>query len=236
MTRLIFFLAIWLATTFPAIAQADAYCFEQERLAPNGKVVELGGRNFRICDNQYQIGIKPEVEFFLSVPFDSSHVQRVLQQNKEIEFLWGRLMVRDWDFDYPIYKSYISTTAYIGDIHLAGGRYKIYDTKAQSDETVQLFKKGLFGLQDPFLIYVPDGEKMRPHTLSCSGDIKGTPRGKYHCHFNILFDEESRLIAHTRLIWNPEFSLDNPLNFDNLHIFLNALVAVFEGMEVSKAD
>ncbi|MEP1519605.1 hypothetical protein [Ascidiaceihabitans sp.] len=238
MTRLIFFLAIWLATTFPVNAQAEAYCFEHERFAPDGKVVELGGRDFRICHKQYQVGRNPDVDFFLRVPFNSSHVQRVLKQNKEIEFLWGQLKVRDLDFEYPSDNNYTSSKFHIGDLYFSGARYKAYYSRPLSEDTViQSFEKGNFGSASPLLVYSPIGQaKMMPHFFKCSGDIKGTPRGKYHCRFNILFDEEKRLIAHTRLIWSPELSVTHPLDFDNLHIFLNALVAVFEGMEVSKAD
>jgi hypothetical protein len=226
---------LWFALTIPLAAQAEPYCDPKEGFAPDGMVVELGGRYFKICDKKYQIGTDRGVDPFLRMPFRSSHVTRVLQDYSEIRFLWGRLILRDLDFEYPSDKNYTSYKIYLGDMILAGARYKAYGSKPLSETNAALFEKGILPT-GPLLVYAPIGDaQMKPHILLCTGDLRGSPRQPYDCHIKLMFDGEKRLVAHTRLLWSPVFGEFEPFDFDKLHIFLNALVAVFESIEVTEA-
>ena len=230
---------LWLALTFPVAAQTEPYCDPKERSAPDGQVVELGGRYFRICDSRYHIGSDRGVDPFLRLPFDSSHVTRVLERYEDIDFLWGRLILRDLDFEYPSDNYYTNADTYVGDMMLADTRYMAYYDNPLSEADRLLFEKGNMSKNEhmwsfPLLVYAPRGEaKLKPHIISCRGGLKGSPRKPYNCHFYLDFDEERRLVAHTRLLWDPVLSVSDPLDFNNLHTFLNALVDVFESIEVA---
>lgn len=233
-----FFRGFWIValisvflSTQGVIAETD--CVPDEHYAPIGRIVDLGERSFRICSGDVIYFPGSEKTDRIRISHHSSHVAEILDQFEEIKFLWGELRFQDLDFVYPSQKNNIIYDTYVGNTTLAGANYEHYTNRPLSSEQRNNFDRGIIG--SGLLVYTPDGEAtVLPHFLSCRGDLKGTPRSRYSCFVYVSFDKPDRLVAYTRFFWAPDIAAGvEPFDFDNLHILIEALAALFESVEVT---
>ncbi|MEO9791912.1 hypothetical protein [Tateyamaria sp.] len=228
------FLAVLFLIAVPLAqpAKAESYCKPGDRFAPDGQTIDLGGRQFRICDGRFQLNNGSGDELFLTISRNSSHVAPILQKFEKMDFLWGRLTQADQDFSSRIEQVQVIMDTYIGDIYLSGAAYKFYSNDELKPAEVEKFSNGTvpYGM----LVYAPTSTStVQPHFLSCRGDLKGAPRKQYNCFIYVRFDAANDLYLFSRLLWDPEVSKNDPFDFDNLHTYIEALTALFASLEVS---
>ncbi|MEP3776578.1 MAG: hypothetical protein ABJM82_06095 [Shimia thalassica] len=233
--------ALFFALLSPVWVQAEPFCDAHEQAAPDGVVVELGGLHFRICDKRFRMGGDErgtDPVFFM--PGNTAPVRRVLERYTDLGnvHLSAQLKVTDMDFEYPSINNYNTSDTYVGDVILAGARYKAYYSHPFSEAEKLLFEKGNMSTNKynnasfPLLVYAPTGKaELKPHILNCSGDFLEPSQGSFRCYLKMNFDEKRSLVAQARISWSPS-NVFEPLDFDNLDIFLNALTEVFESIKV----
>ncbi|MGX0978610.1 hypothetical protein ACSSVY_004350 [Roseovarius sp. MBR-51] len=86
----------------PGLALSDAnspYCWPEERFAPNGRIVELGGRFFHLCGapgSGFPYTNDPQADYkHVSIGSKGSKASEVEAETDAPSFLWGMMEFRE---------------------------------------------------------------------------------------------------------------------------------------------
>ncbi|WP_299288904.1 hypothetical protein [uncultured Tateyamaria sp.] len=237
--RLVHIMSIFLVAALLDIsgaAHAAVKCNEDERFAPFGRVVELGVRSFRFCGRDVIYVEGTDTVQRIRIPKDSSHVKKILTQFPELDSLWGELQLYDQPFTFPNDRSFATADTYVGDVYLANARYRYYTNNPLSDEGLEQIQRAYIPRGGVLVFDDAPDFPLPPHFLSCSGTLKGSPQEEFDCFIYVSFDKPDTLVAYTRILWFPElaeYRSSGPFDFDNLHIMIEALVALFESIKIA---
>lgn len=223
----------------PGLALSDAnspYCWPEERFAPDGRIVELGGRFFHLCgadgaafpyNLDSDIG-KPAIR----ISPKSSKVHEVEAATNPPKFLWGYMTFEEnW---------YISGLAnikrhwhnHIGEIRLGDADYQVYLSETGLRYHPGAAEKGKLP-EDAFYVFDrPEGSDIPEHHISCRGDPTAEPRVEYDCFIYLKYRERDDFVIEHRLSWAPIYA-GGPMDFERLTDLVRAVHALFEHVDVT---
>jgi len=222
--------------SFASAAEPDeAYCWPEERFAPDGRIVELGGRFFHLCGapgDGFPYNNDPQADYrHVSIGSKGSTASEVELETDAPSFLWGKMEFR---------KSRPGTHANlmsqlpnrIGDIRLGGTDYEVY----VSDRGLEYYpgpaEKGKLPDDALYIFQRPAGSDIPSHMMTCRGDPTAFPRERYHCNVYLRYLESNGFMIDHRLMWSPIFE-GEPMDFDRLPDLVRAVHALFDHADVT---
>ena len=227
---------VWSLTS--AAETDDTYCWPEERFAPDGRIVELGGRFFHLCgadgaafpyNLDSDIG-KPAIR----ISPKSSKVHEVEAATNPPKFLWGYMTFEEnW---------YISGLAnikrhwhnHIGEIRLGDADYQVYLSDSGLREYSGPAEKGKLPENVlSFYVFVrSEGSDIPEHHISCRGDPTAEPRDEYDCFIYLKYRQRDDFVIKHRLSWAPIYA-GGPMDFERLTDLVRDVHALFEHVDVT---
>ncbi len=222
----------------PGLARSDAtssYCWPEERFAPDGRIVELGGRFFHLCGapgSGFPYNNDPQADYkHVSIGSKGSKAREVEVETDSSSFLWGKMEFR---------KNRPSTHANLmsqlpnstGHIQLGGSDYEVY----VSDRGLEYYpgpaEKGNLPDDALYVFQRPAGSDIPSHMMACRGDPTAEPRERYHCNIYLKYRESNSFMIDHRLMWSSIFE-GGPMDFERLTDLVRAVHALFDHADVT---
>lgn len=212
---------------------APSYCDPEERFAPEGRIVELRGRFFRICGgpNSGPPYINdPRADFqFVRIRARSSLTKTAKEALLTDLFIWGTLILRDSFLSESTRQFYSSR---IGDIRFGNSDYSIYTPKSNALRHEGQVGKGNLPRNTLFVFEGSNDSNVSFHYMSCFDDPTGFQLSKYHCTLFIRYSDVDHFTIDHTLFWSPAFG-GEPFDFEQLPELVRAVHFLFEQVDVT---
>lgn len=226
------------ATLWPFASAAepnDTYCWPEERFAPDGRIVELGGRFFHLCGapgSGFPYNNDPQADYrHVAIGPKGSKASEIEAETNAPKFLWGMMEFR---------KNKPSTHANLmsqlpnstGHIQLGGSDYEVFVSNRGREYYPGPAEKGSLPDDALYVFQRPAGSDIPSHMMACRGDPTAEPRDRYHCNIYLKYRESNSFMIDHRLMWSSIFE-DGPMDFDRLSDLVRAVHALFEHADVT---
>lgn len=232
--------AIVAVTTVWSFASAaepdDTYCWPEERFAPDGRIVELGGRYFRVCGADgagFPYSLDPtKGRLAVRISGKGSIAHDVEAATNPPKFLWGFMTFKDGLFDMALTNLSPSRRVNLGEIRFGDQPYTLYADARFVEKYQGRLEKGYLPKNAFYVFERPADSDIPSHMMTCRGDPSTVPREEYSCHVYLRYRESDHLIINHRLSWAPIYA-GGPMDFERLTDLVRAVHALFEHADVT---
>jgi hypothetical protein len=223
----------------PGLAFSDAnspYCWPEERFAPDGRIVELGGRYFRVCwaagaGKPYSLD-PTKGRLAVRISERGSIAHDVEAATNPPKFLWGFMTFKDGLFDMALTNLSPSRSVNLGEIPFGDQPYTLYADARFVEKYQGRLEKGNLPKHAFYVFERPADSDIPSHMMTCRGDPSTVPREEYSCHVYLRYRESDHLIIKHRLSWAPIYA-GGPMDFERLTDLVRAVHALFEHVDVT---
>jgi len=236
--RVFLFLAVtFLGWSNSSVAETEQpFCQADARFGPDGRIVELGERYFRVCGPKSE-GFPYRVESTKERPFIKIGPKSLIAHQVEAatnapKYLWGFISFETGFIDMGLKNLKRSTVIAQGSLTLGNAQYSVYASPDIVEEVQGTIEKGNLPRFALFVFDRPAGSVIPSHYMSCDGDPTAMPRSKYHCRIYLKYRESDDLGIRHVLLWSPVFE-GEPMDFEHLPELVSALHALFEASDVT---
>lgn len=216
---------------------AHAFCQSDARFAPDGRIVELGSKSFRICGPDgagFPYRLDPsEGAPFIKISPRSLIARQIEAATSAPKFLWGQMTFEVGFFDKALENSKLFKEVELGDITFGNARYALFSDDWIMKNHQGAVRKGNLPRTTFFVFERPDGSEIPSHFMSCSGDPTAMPRSKYDCFIYLRYRESRDFYIDHRLIWSPTFE-GEPMDFERIPDLVRAVHTLFEVSDVTE--
>jgi hypothetical protein len=223
----------------PGLARSDAkspYCWPEERFAPNGRIVELGGRFFHLCGapgDGFPYNNDPQADYrHVAIGPKGSKASEVEAETDAPSFLWGQMEYHENWYSTTLANKKRQFPKRIGDIRLGSADYQIWVNGRIFRNHPGSAEKGNIPDHALYVFDRPEGSDIPDHRLICRGDPTVEPRERYHCNIYLKYRESNSFIVDHRLMWSSIFE-GGPMDFDRLPDLVRAVHALFDHVDVT---
>ena len=212
------------------------FCRADARFAPDGRIVEIGERYFRVCGPK-EAGFPYQLDPSLGQPLlvisaKSLIAHRVEAATNAPKYLWGHMVFQPGYFELGLENRKRNKEVDLGEIVFGGEQYSAYSRPSIVEEVQSPIEKGNLPRTTLFIFERPGRSEIPSHYMSCHGDPTAMPRSKYHCNVYLKYRESDDLHIKHGLIWNPIFE-GEPMDFERLPDLVRAVHTLFEISDVT---
>lgn len=225
----------------PGLALSDAkspYCWPEERFAPDGRIVELGGRYFRVCwaagaGKPYSLD-PTKGRLAVRISERGSIAHDVEAATNTPKFLWGFMTFEENRYSTTLANIKRHWHNHIGKIRLGDADYQVYLSDSGLRDHPGPAKKGKLP-KNVLSLYIfdrPADSDIPSHMMTCRGDPSTVPHEEYSCHIYLRYRESDHLIIEHGLSWAPIYA-GEPMDFERLTDLVRAVRALFDHVDVT---
>lgn len=219
-----------------AIAQ-DQFCNDDSRFAPNGIIVELGVRYFRLCgpkNSNFPYNLDPEIgDVQIAIHPKSDLVERYRSKYFTDQYLWGFLKYGDGGYAAYLERQLSRSLTDYGQVSFGGKNYSVFSRSSSNVGTESTPEQAETLPEFGFYVFENKGDTTLPnHAMSCFGDPSGGSLTQYDCFISVEYGGTGAYRVEHRFIWRPNSTLPK-FDIDTLPSLVSHLHGLFKFAEVT---
>ncbi len=210
----------------------EPYCAEDEEYQPNGRILPIGERYFRICSGSHLRDI--------SYLRPGASLTRVLPAFNTI-YNWNGLEI----LRQPRYRIQPADFIRMLDrrefarIHLGDVEYAVFAKPPYLDNAIEAIAIGRSPERATYYFAGSDDLDLPEHIMNCSGQPFTEIREKYSCKVYFRYRSGEDIFIQEDLSWDPEWVrpggifVQEPFDFDNLPNQIRGLMHIVRQIDVT---